>query len=117
MFGSTGEPAVRSATDSSTASTTPGCASLAGLRPPFFSDAALGLVLRELPQVFRAMPDRFGITFEQLGDVRDAAMSHLHRFHRGVTSPILLRQRPIKRLHPPLHIHRIAIHRLDLPTD
>ena len=58
MSSSTGEPAVSCSISASTAGTNSGCATLAGLRPPFFSDAAVGLVLGQLLDVFRPMTNR-----------------------------------------------------------
>src|SRR5882672_6896017 len=100
ISGSMGEPAVRSATCSATASTNPGCASLADLPPPFFSDAARGLVLRKLGQVFLPMPHCLRVATEELGDIGQAAMLHFLRLNRRIPPPVLLRQRTIQGLHP-----------------
>ena len=57
---------------------------LADFRPPFFSDAALGLVLGKLCQVCLAMLHRLGIATKEPGDIRQATMSYFFRLDRRI---------------------------------
>jgi len=56
---------------------------------PFFSDAAFCLVHGQALYVFGSMPNRVGITVEQVGDILHTAVSELLRFHGRITAAIL----------------------------
>src|ERR1700749_886184 len=110
IFASTGEPAVSRSISASMAGTSSGCATLAGLRPPFFSDAAFGLVARQLLDVRRAVANRVRITAEQVGDVLPAAMPQLLRLHRRIPPPVLLGEGLVQLQHVPFDRRSKPIH-------
>src|SRR5690606_18021105 len=92
ISGSTGDPAVCSSTIRSTAATASGCAMLALSRPPFFSDAALGWIVRQFLNVLSTLKNGGLVAAKQFGDILRAAMPEFFGFHRGVPSPIFLGQ-------------------------
>ena len=90
---------------------------LAFFRPPFFSDATLGLVRRQLLDVLRSVMNRVRIAIEQLGYILHPAMPELLRLHRRIPPTILLGQRAVQLHHVPLYRGCITHHRPALQLD
>ena len=83
---------------------------LAFFRPPFFSDAAFGLVLGQIGHVLAAVLDRLRVAAKETGYVFHTTVAKFHRLHGCIATSVFFRQGFIEVLHVAFHGQRITDH-------
>src|SRR5438045_2002045 len=91
-------------------STNSGLAMLAFLRPPFFSDAASGLVLGKYGKIFSALTHGIRIASQDRAYIFQSSVTQLCRFHRRVSPPVLFGKRIIKSFHLIIYFWSVGYH-------